>query len=775
MTLPWTVGNLLSPGNSGLFTLLGGFNNNAEGSHFINGVDRACVSFDGTSEYLANSASNTLGIGNAWTISMWIRPNSMFKNGTLIDIGSLENASEIRIEQQLSNIIVTLSNAAGTTFKDWTFLGVLDQQGVWMLVTVTWDGTDIEVYTNGLILNASPTKFTDDTDSQGTDDRSIFVGARSSGSNYFDGRIHSILVWDVALGQNAVKTVYNHGSGSYFNPERNQDDYASAGDLVHWWRLGFDPSDLGADSIAAFAVDLNANSANIASADLERFSPDGSYVRFNGTDELLRKGTGNSGGGVNTVNLGIANTFTISLWLSLDDTTAGTIFECNSGDSDLGRDEDDKIALEVSSTKFDFICADASGGTVKTITSSENVRAVSAEGNNRWYNVVLRKNGTSEVAMFVNGLSDVTSSTGIPTTTDASRIVAFGASPITPDNYWAGRIHSCMVWDTALSAAEISQMYNQGFKELDPRRTNGSYVSSNSLKHWWRMGAPVGSVGAGGDYVNDQVSTSPIDLTADDSGLTSASNRATVADLGQGRSLEFDGTNDYLSRTSSLTDLGFGNNFTFAVWLRHFTAGGLMRMLDTLGPSSALNSRVTFRIRGNQASDRFNIAMRDATTTTLLKNYDFTGVAADEDWYHFVGTWNGTTEALRGYRNGEEDTSPIKVDDDSIALDQRDRELWIGRNADTGAEEYEGVLGYVAMWSSVLSDDEIKEISLHGLEFDLRQPGQVYNSESDLVMYYAFGVNPDTDLGDDLGSSGTGLTPTSLDETDSFGDNPRVI
>jgi len=79
------------------------------------------------------------------------------------------------------------------------------------------------------------------------------------------------------------------------------------------------------------------------------------------------------------------------------------------------------------------------------------------------------------------------------------------------------------------------------------------------------------------------------------------------------------------------------------------------------------------------------------------------------------------------------------------------------------------------MWSSVLSDDEIKEISLHGLEFDLRQPGQVYNSESDLVMYYAFGVNPDTDLGDDLGSSGTGLTPTSLDETDSFGDNPRVI
>ena len=78
------------------------------------------------------------------------------------------------------------------------------------------------------------------------------------------------------------------------------------------------------------------------------------------------------------------------------------------------------------------------------------------------------------------------------------------------------------------------------------------------------------------------------------------------------------------------------------------------------------------------------------------------------------------------------------------------------------------------MWNSVLSDDEIKELSLHGLEFDLRQPGQVYNSEGDLSMFFYFGLNPDSALGADLGSGNTDLTPTSLDEADSFGDNPRI-
>ena len=206
--------------------------------------------------------------------------------------------------------------------------------------------------------------------------------------------------------------------------------------------------------------------------------------------------------------------------------------------------------------------------------------------------------------------------------------------------------------------------------------------------------------------------------------------------------------------------------------MRHFTAGGHARILDTLESGATNSSRINFRIRGDVTNDPFEVALRDDTTGTALKQYDFNGVATDEDWYHFVATWFGSD--LKGYRNGVEDTSPNKISDDTIALVERDRELWIGENASAAGQRWEGVLGYVAMWNSVLSDDEIKELSLHGLEFDLRQPGQVYNSEGDLSMFFYFGLNPDSALGADLGSGNTDLTPTSLDEADSFGDNPRI-
>jgi hypothetical protein len=271
--------------------------------------------------------------------------------------------------------------------------------------------------------------------------------------------------------------------------------------------------------------------------------------------------------------------------------------------------------------------------------------------------------------------------------------------------------------------------------------------------------------------VVDQVSTSGIDLSADSANITAADDRAVAADVGEGRSLEFDGTADFLSKTSSLTDLDIANTFTMMVWMKHETAGGDCRIFDTLEPGLSNQSRINMRLRGDVAGDPFQVAIRDNGGTNL-KLYQFNGVSADEDWYNFATSWSGTD--LKGYRNGIEDASPTKTNDDAVTLVERSRQAFVGRNSSASNQFFQGTIGCIALWSSVLTDNEILELSLRGLEFDLRQAGQVYDSQDDLVIYYYFGFNPDSALGTDLGSSATNLTATSLDETDTFGDNPRV-
>jgi hypothetical protein len=759
MPLPWTSGLLTAPGRSGIYALIGGFDVERVGepqSHDIHG----CSVHFATNEYLANTTQQPLGFANAWTINIWAYTNAVGGATAMLELGGAADASRIRVDRaSSSSFTVQLDNAAGTLFKNYGFgdgswLTTSDQ---WTMFTVTWDGTNLRGYQNA-IEDAAPTKTTDNSDSQANDNRDIYVGAYQGASAFYNGNIHSIIIWDVALTPDAIKEVWNHGHGAYFNPVRNSGDYSSGSDVVHWWRLGHDPSNIGRDWVATGGVDIDANAANITTADIERWFPGGGCTGVS-TNELFRKGTAGAGGGTGTVQLGVADTYSIEVWARISTLGAQTVFDANEGDSDVGRDSDSRIQLRTFSSQWQFRAFDASGSGT-TLTGSVNARI------DEWYHIVMVKSGTSRMSLYINGVEDAFTTSSIPTQTDAQRIIGLGAIPITPSEFFDGQIHSCAVWDVALDSTNIKALYNGGYRTINRRRSSGGYTQAAALKHWWRCGRPKGSEGVGGDTITDQVATGGIDLTANASNIAIADTNVHSQLIPDGASVNFDGTNDYLANTSAQA-LGFGNTWTVACWVNPDTITALKNIFEFWNGSSDAN-RLDLKQAGTIAGDPWEILLYDGSAT-LFKQYRWGG-ALGGSWFHVAATWDGTT--LKVYENGQEDAAPTKTTDLSGSQSDANRQTFIGQRGSAGDRRWDGLINCVMVWNSVLSANEICELYCKGPAFDPRTAGSPYSSQANLKHCWRPGQDP-TDLGKDWVAAGAvNLTATSLDDTDIQIDSP---
>lgn len=139
--------------------------------------------------------------------------------------------------------------------------------GTWTLVAVTWDGTNLKLYKNG-ILTAEDTQTTDSSGTMQDSSRRVNIGVRDQGdANFWDGRLHSTALWDTVLDSDANTSLYN--SGDQFDWRQNSGNYAVAVNLQHYWRHGFNASDIGEDlGSASTLIDVGNNSANITAADI---------------------------------------------------------------------------------------------------------------------------------------------------------------------------------------------------------------------------------------------------------------------------------------------------------------------------------------------------------------------------------------------------------------------------------------------------------------------------------------------------------------------------
>ena len=184
-----------------------GNNNNGtlyNGPTWTEGQVNKALSFDGSDDQVIIdiSTTSTLDLTNNFTISLWIYPTN---NNTSRPIISKTDAGlnlGYKIENN-SGILKSSIFSLGTNCV--LSAGSLDLNQ-WQLITVVYNGSNISPYINGELQG---TPFTCSI-STGRNTEDFLIGAQSSDSSRFAGKIDEIRIYQRALNQDEISNLFNY-------------------------------------------------------------------------------------------------------------------------------------------------------------------------------------------------------------------------------------------------------------------------------------------------------------------------------------------------------------------------------------------------------------------------------------------------------------------------------------------------------------------------------------------------------------------------------------
>jgi hypothetical protein len=194
-----------------------------------------------------------IGIADSWSISTWIKRTGGSLGDDVFfalaeDGGGAPNRIQINCDVDAAGQLQVLTwDPSGTAIKNQAWNGVTDDDA-WVFVVVVWNGTALTVYKDSVDQGAPDVDIADETGTMTDTVREVWMGTRIGGANPFNGNMHSLGVWSVALTQDSVDFLFNSGDASPVDWANDSGAYTQSAGLEHWWRLGFDPDNMGADS-----------------------------------------------------------------------------------------------------------------------------------------------------------------------------------------------------------------------------------------------------------------------------------------------------------------------------------------------------------------------------------------------------------------------------------------------------------------------------------------------------------------------------------------------
>jgi len=327
-----------------------------------------------------------------------------------------------------------------------------------------------------------------------------------------------------------------------------------------------------------------------------------------------------------------------------------------------------------------------------------------------WFHLAVTTNGTSTLKLYVNG---VEKGAGSPLTygSNFSSFNAPSSLPIdigakTTGTYAQQLIDEVAIFGSELSATNISDIYNSGVP---------TDISSLSPKHWWRMGDSDTGVSNG--------SSTP----------TIVSNVGNSSAIQNHYSLDFDGSNDYLS----LGNLGTaGRSFgAISMWLNatnQIEAGNGSNLGYIFGFNASTDGTdVSTQWDGLQygyfsgAGDIISLRIGGAI---VMKWTVSSGDKLPVGWHHIVVTHNGTGYTL--YVDGIIATSNAL----GGSITTLTTAILSGTSFDSfrmGAKGYgssslypfQGLIDEVALFDSALSSSNVTSIYNSGVPADIGSGG----------------------------------------------------
>ncbi|MBT4407232.1 MAG: hypothetical protein HOC79_05100, partial [Euryarchaeota archaeon] len=197
------------------------------------------LSFDGSNDYVNLDSPMDLSGGDDASFSLWIK-----KNTALPVSGS--NANNESVFRQDSNgnpdyyigfthdgkFEFALKTASGYNelevnsgnFSDWSS---------WVHVVATYDGSTQKLYKNGSEIGSA--SLSGNVYYNSSHDLNFGNSPHGSGSEFFDGEIDEVAIWNDALSAAEITALYNSGNGLIATA--NSGNYTSSGNLQGYWNM----------------------------------------------------------------------------------------------------------------------------------------------------------------------------------------------------------------------------------------------------------------------------------------------------------------------------------------------------------------------------------------------------------------------------------------------------------------------------------------------------------------------------------------------------------
>jgi hypothetical protein len=455
--------------------------------------DGVAIEFDGVNEYLRNGTEQSYDVGNSYSVGCWVNITTVATGKAIVDLCQ----EDVAVNH--CRILLWIDAASKLSFfvSDDTPNTCVTEQSTaaradeWYFIVGVKDGTSsIKIYVNGTEAGSNAVGVPTTADTTAFHRKGALCGAAragDAGGNLLDAHMHSAFLWNTALSAAEVKALYN-GGDNRIALGTNAGDYASASDLVHWWRLGKRTGsygtggDLCTDWVSSGGINFETDLANIAEADVTQMYrlACGNSVDFDGATEYMADAGEQS--------VGIGDDWTIGMWVMDRD-----------WDDDAGQVNYLQVYIAGQSGHINiYNDATAANDPVNCLlyksdgTLFKHYQYNGAAGPGTIFRHLMWTWDGTTLKFYRDGI--LTAASATPTDNagsqgTASRRIYLGGTAVP-----RAQFHQCSIWDTAMDADGCMEVYSR-FSAPDLLRDHGSYDYAANLVHWWSPGLEPDNMG----------------------------------------------------------------------------------------------------------------------------------------------------------------------------------------------------------------------------------------------------------------------------------------
>ncbi len=632
------------------------YNNNATlyGSIVTDSINGEIVlSLDGVDDYIFPTSGFGDVLNTGFTYEVWAYPGTS-SNGTLL----LETGQPNSTGSWNDNQMAFVSNKINVGVFDPLYFtpnyitGPTFSVGAWYNIVMTYDGTTLTEYINGVSVGSNTGVKLNPSFVGGSTylslgrsgDATTYLGGSN---NSFKGYIGTWRIWDGPISGTDILLNYNTNREIY--------DTFITNNTILYLDAGSTSSYPGSGSVW---YDLSAQDNDATMTDITYSSVNGGYFTFNGTS--------NSKGALTSSKYNVVysgKTVFVTAYLSAD--MINNTFRSILGSSAGSRNFNFYIHRDISGNYKLHYSTGGQGGFSSNLTFTT--------GN--WFTAAVTQTTGGLVSYYFNGQPAGTDTNAFSQYLSGSTEGVGGA-----DNFWDGRIGLASIYKVALSSSEILQNHNS----VKNRYSN--FVDTNLVLYF--------------DPNKDLSYPNSInDLSGNSLNGTLSNNTFTAPYL------TFNGSSStVLVSDNSLLEPGTGD-FSVEVWVNYSViAGGSRCVLSkTDGPNSG---EWGYGIRTNSSGLTY-MEVGNGTTTLNSPTYTVT----TNTWYQIVGVFtNVASNSIALYVNGvSQGTSTshsftsVKNTTHNISIGSFDN------NIGGYGQWFNGKMGIVRIYNSALSASDISK------------------------------------------------------------------